>query len=1271
MKRLLSMLLAVAVVASCVFVLPVTATTSDLFTYTEGGQWSADYADNAAILDQSTDIYNYVRDKNAKGTSKQGTYAYADGKASLDITGDVSNSLVHLTDLDLSKLNLNTDSEGWVEVTMDVNCLPYTKTEGYTYFDGSCTYDDTTQTYSYTTGDNSYWVFGIYPLVDGEIPYGKKVNSTDEDSVYNKYYGLITVNKRTDEKITVTNSETGKEEKKWDDSKLRTTEMQTAFPFQDQNDTGAKGFLEKFDESKTYTIKMRVEKNEDGTLTYREYIKDGDDWIEGYAPRNGKTFSAGTNGVTSLGLMLSTSGRATTNFAKYTLSNAKVTQSVPATVRLSDLSGKTYGDSDTVAFDFVIPADAETAKLTVDGTEVENFSKNGGVTAGAYTGSLNLAALGKTGRVTMTLSGTANGESFSKSTDFYISAPAAGSLNEAVFTDLKQGGFYADSVTFKNMEEGVSTTGTNITFDMTPGAVAGSTAKFTQLGDKWGGSTGGVANIFDWDRTDATKQDDATGYSAKLTSKFYYIKTDTPTNNSNVNLMNAYRFGGNTPKVLTGQISADKVLNINATTTNASDATKNITRETELMVEINPIVGRNATWSDVCGIKFKNGKAYVYAGQTKELGDYTANRKIDFKYEYTYDLKADDPDIAVMTYCHVWAKFADSEDWIDAGTVNKDKFNDAERCRDDGIVAAVPYWQFRLKTYLTASDVYEGTENVIGMDALPTVTVDNVNLTETTPTDARIRDLSKGFYTSWDSVPVAFTLPEGYSDAILTVDGAPIAALDAASNPSGAYTGDLNLSALGKVGTIAVELTGNANGEPFTASTTMTVNPASASTKVVRETKDMTFNVPTNASNPEAAATIGKVSVDEETGWVTIYPNGQNNQYFNDEQVWADYNTTTGEGGMLHTYCLELGATVECEKAMPKFAVQSAHKWESRANGRQGEMVGLTNDDATKSHVLQMADGSRVAFPTTETDLTMRIFIERTYTNDSDHTDVAKVYWYIDGVCCGYQTYDQTNSFADTTGYMKMMFICPGNSTTGTLPFPIKVKTLTYDKFSVLQDPTVTVGEDAKTVTVSTSNAISADSAEKITLQTNDGTEIALASKTVNTDGTVVLTATETLPADVKVVFADGVKEADKSMPVWKGKTHTSGSTSYTQTNVGPATRKGETLSGAMSINVDNTVTDLAVTDLQVYQSGQSAIVKTTVNANGAATVGKLLIVGYKGTDTPSMTECKIVDATASEAGLEDNIYTVQLDKSFDYVRVFFWSDLGTMTPLYTTQSTL
>lgn len=1242
MKRLLSLLLAVAVVASCVFVIPITATASDLFTYTEGGQWSANYADNAAVLGGSTVAgpWNSTNMDVERGNGV--TYAYnQDGTATINF--DTWRGGVKLAGLDLSKLNLNTDTTGWAEITMDVVPLPITTASGQTYFDNSYTTtgegDDTV--YTYTTKDGSAFVINLYPYTKtngaetATVPYRSKYNSETEqwedsynsanskESTYFNYFGLLTALKVTDDTQTP-------------------REWKTVHHFARNNSTETDGngnlnITWDFTEGEKIQLKFRVEKKEDGHMEVKNYVYRDGEWNTGAGALT-SNIAPGT--LTNIGIGTGSSDRPNSNTIRYTLSNAKVTQSVPTTVRLSDLSDKRYSEDDTGTFDFVIPEGVTAAKLTVDGTEVQNFTA-----AGAYTGSLNLAKLGKNGRVTMTLSGTANGEAFSQSTDFYIAAPAAGSLNEAVFSDLKQGGFYAETVTFKDMEEGATEKQTvdKVTASLTPGG-NGSTFKFSELGST-GGSTSGRYIVYNYNRNNASAGSDAAGWSnAQLRDNSGYYQDVIARDKDAGLLLDSYHFD-NTTKVVTGQVSSDKVVDF----TNTEGKSRGIE------FSFGPNWGNhNRWWIDTCGIRWENGNVYVYSPQGSEnLGAYTANNKIDLKMVFRYDLNEANPQRADAIYYDMYARIAGTADWTFAGTATKTNADYIATDRDDTTSIETRYALFgmNIKTYGQGTDV--DAEGKSALESLPTITADNFTLTETTPTDARIQDLSKGFYTSWDSVPVAFTLPEGYSDAILTVDGTPIAAMDATSNPSGAYTGNLNLSALGKVGTVEVKLIGTVGDEEFTASTTMTVNPATAGEQIVKEAKNYTYEAKGGADNADV------VTSTDEDGWVSFKALGGGAGRFNVGSVWSDYNESSNPNGpFLQTYCVELGAKVDFGNAMPKLGLRVQRMYKNRTT----ESSQATQSSTASAKRTLLTNEGYTELPMGEFDLKMRIFTIRTVESETSYKDVYRVYYYIDDVCKGYQDFNSDSPLSNQKGYMQMTFT--NDWTRAETPFPIKVKTLTYNKFSVLDTPTVSVAADNKTVTVDLGAGIA--DANKIVLQTNDGTEVEVDDRYSDEDG-VTLVAAEVLPADVKVVLTNGVKEADKDVVLWTG--DKDNTTPYSKTAT--ATRKGETLSGAMSINLDNTVADLAVTDLQVYQSGQSAIVKTTVNANGAATVGKLLIVGYKGTDTPSMTECKIVDATASAAGLEDNIYTVQLDKSFDYVRVFFWSDLIGITPLYTTQSTL
>lgn len=1243
MKRLLSMLLAVAVVASCVFVLPVSATTSDLFTYTEGGQWSANYADNAAVLGGSTVAGPWNATNKDVESGSGVTYTYnANGTATIDY--DTWRGGVKLKDLDLSGLNLNTDTTGWAELTMDVVPLPITKTEGQTYFDNSYTTSGEGEetVYTYTTKDGSAFALSFYPYTkvsgaeNATVPNRSKyneetgqwedavnsVNSTE--STYSNYYGLLTALKVTDDTKTP-------------------REWKTVHHFARNNSTeidgdGNHNITWDFTDGEKISLKFRVEKMDDGHMAVKTYVYRDEEWNAGAGTM---CYNIAPGTLTNLGIATGSSDRPSTNTIRYTLSNAKITQSIPTTVRLSDLSDKRYSENDTATFDFVIPDGVDSATLTVDGTEVQNFG-----TAGAYTGTLNLAALGKTGRVTMTLSGTANDEPFSKSTEFYISAPAAGSLNEAVFSDFKQGGFYADTVTFKDMEEGSiqDQTVDNVTADLTAGG-DGSTFKFSALGST-GGSTSGRYTVYNYNHNNTSTGSDAEGWSnAQLRSNNGYYQDLVARDKDAGLLLDSYHFD-NTTKVVTGQISSDKVVDFK----NTDGASRGIE------FSFGPNWGNhNRWWIDTCGIRWQDGRVYVYVpGSVKDMGEYTANTKIDLKMVFRYDLNEANPQRADQIYYDMYARIAGTDDWTFAGTATKTNADYTSTDRDDTTTIETRFALFgmNIKTYGQGTDVDKDGDTAL--ESLPTITADNFTLTELTPTDARIRDLSKGFYTSWDSVPVAFTLPEGYSNAILAVDGAPIAAMDAATNPSGAYTGDLNLSALGKVGEIKVELTGTANGEAFTASTTMTVNPASAGEQIVKEAKSYQFEANGGADN----ATKVETSTDED-GWVSFKALGGGAGTFNVGSVWSDYAESSNPNGpFLQTYCVELGAKVDFGNAMPKLGLRVQRMYQNRTTESNQATQSST---ASAKRTLLTSEGY-TELPMGEFDLKMRVFTLRTVESDTSYNDVYRIYYYIDGVCKGYNDFTATTPLSNQKGFMQMTFT--NDWTRAETPFPIKVKTLTYNKFSVLDTPTVTVAEDNKTVTVDLGSGIA--DANKIVLQKNDGTEVEVEERYSDEDG-VTLVAAEVLPADVKVVLTDGVKEADKEVVLWLGTNGTT--TPYSK--IGTATRKGETLSGAMSFNLENTASALAVTDLQVYQSGQSAIVKTTVNATGTATVGKLLVAGYKGTNTPYMTECKTVDATASAAGLEDAIYTVQLDKSFDYVRVFFWSDLGTMTPLYTTQSTL
>lgn len=806
----------------------------------------------------------------------------------------------------------------------------------------------------------------------------------------------------------------------------------------------------------------------------------------------------------------------------YQFSNASLVEK-SSTAKITDLSDQAYTGNELVPVSVYLPANYKEAVLSIDGNDVAGFKD---MAAGAYTATLSIAGLGKSGRMPMTLSGTtADGETFSVSTNFFVAAPAAGSLDEELFSDPVASSYYADKLAMDNAAAlNRTVSGFTYAYD--------STSQSATVHN--GGAYQTKAKLFDF-------------VSLRL--------NDVESGSLEIN-MNVEVKPGNGSEYPTGSSSGSAWA----------------------IFTLSPII--NGTAVDK-GIDRYNAAtlAFVTAGYA---GAETPLLSAD-RLAYTNSVPAAGNKVPLKILV---TKDADGITWT-----QQVKFN------DKWIAPNAANTTYTGTGDLTGMRLWVG-QNATAASSFVSWGISDVSVVEKAATTAEIRDLSAGFYTQYDTVPVDFNLPTGYKDAMITVDGTPVAVYAAATGDNaGSWQSKLNLKELGKVGAVKIGLKGTMNGGgEFNKSTTINVKAATAGADAVDNTKAVL------ADNSGLSSNIA-------------YTN----------QIWS------GTDAYLTQYAIEVSADVDFRQIVPTI----------RFTGPR-----YTYGDGYNVYNIQ----NRFEFPKGQYKLKL-VFINNNFNTKDGSSSPMNVTAYVDGVCLGTVQIASDNSYplADRGGKISIVFGKP----TGWVDETISVKNITLNKYSLVTVNSVAaVGDNAVSVTFDREMESTG-----ISLAKADGTPIA-ATATVS-GKTVTLTAESALPADVKVVFGAGAEEADYQF------------SGYTGNNTAALTRPGQAITVPFAISANNGAASVQASELKVWESGQNAIIKATVNAIEAGTAAKLVVAAYKNNGgIPKMVESQILDITATAAGVSDYAYNVQFDNSYDYFKVFLWNNFGGMESLYDSQKT-
>ncbi len=860
----------------------------------------------------------------------------------------------------------------------------------------------------------------------------------------------------------------------------------------------------------------------DVTMQHYFRLSDLDEWTEAADASTSKTGVTNAT-IGDIQLRLRLSGSPTEN-ATWVLKNFSVKELASSEAAITDLSDQSYVGNELVPVSICLPANYKEAVLTAGDTDIATFK---GVASGGYTANLSIAGLGKTGRIPLTLSGTTtDGKTFSASTNFYVAAPAAGSLDEELFTETQASPYYAEKVIMNSDE-----------------FLAGNAHVDT------------TSSI--WDAPAAS------GGAASLTTKGYaYVKLNTVVNGTVDADVNVYEL-------------TTKVKMTNASTATGSPC-----------FGFYPIIGETvvAPGSTYFSLAFKKQSSgsfmvYPYWSGTGVAYDPVNNPNDYIEYKVVVTVDSANKTANVVPY----ARLNDGE-WVQGTGLTKSELTDT----------ALTGWN------LVQNHQSGATEGAYSLY--------DASVIEKAATTAEIRDLSAGFYTQYDTVPVDFNLPTGYKDAMITVDGTPVAVFDAATGDNaGSWQSKLNLEKLGKVGAVTIGLQGNMNGGgTFSKSTTLTVKAATAGADSVDWTK---------ATVIDNAALTTTVDATADTG---IYR--------------PVYNATNNPNKpFLTQYALEYCADVDFSNVIPTISFEgSALTW-------------------TSGYALNNIQ-SKFSFPKRAFKLKL-VFINGNFDARDGSSMPTNVTAYADDVCLGTVTINEGSSrnMNDHEGYVRLKFGKP----TGYADEALTVKNFTVNKYSLISAVSAEmVSDNAVSVTLDRTMESSG-----ISLAKADGTPIA-ATATVS-GKTVTLTAESALPADVQVVFGTEAEEADYTF------------TGYIKgTSTADLTRLGEAITVPFAVSANNTAATLQGTDLKVWESGQNAIIKATVNEL-AGSNAKLIVAAYNDNNgLPKLVESKVETLSATEAGLKDYVFNLQFDNSYDYFKVFLWDATSGINALFDSQNT-
>lgn len=1098
MKRIVSMILAVALVASCLFVLPVSATETDLFTYEQGGHWTQNVPMTSAEILAGDLLVNQKYVTYTAPTSDSDS-------ATLVTTGNLNTYSGDKFSTAKGFKFTKEDGKRLVELTVELQL------DNLDFFEKAT--------------DNVGFCFGMYPVING----------TDFKTTLNGYTHLVI-------------------------RRVGTDEYGVYYGYSWSTATSSTPYTK--DTILEYKMSCELDGN---TATLTEYGRAKGETV--WNQIGTVTKEVDNPEITAFGLHEYTYPDSKVDTSTYPvkakISNAQLTESI-AGAQISDLSSKSYSSTAKVPVNIYLPEGTTEAKLLADGIEIADFSKNGGVTAGAYSGTLDLAKLNKVGEVTLTLSGKANGTAFTSSTKCTVVEPAKGSLNTELFTEPTASNGFAsmdmDTAEFLNQTPTCTVSGATGVYSYD--AESKSAAVYFYGTTEW--------------KTDFIHFDELAFNNADTAELEIDMKVSVQ------------------PGALTSWSDYDQ-----KDGTTALEAGKQLKYD---KFQFNPIVDGTAvpTTSNrySSGVYFRN-KGYD-GDATPTIG---ARRTTDDSIRANADGGVVDYKILITKSngtIHYTQKYKVNGIWLtDAST----GYNTVEGPAGK----------------LTGLQLWMGNDNAAA-DNYVKWHLSDVTVTETV-TSAQLREF-QGYYTQYDTVPVEFYLPEGYQDAMILVDGTPVAVYEEADgDASGSYKANLDLSKLGKAGTVSVQLKGTMqSGTAFERQSEITVYAAMNNATVQ---KTITVDTLSGMQTGDTMKSFGLTT----------------NGVFRDDMGVA--TDQSGNRRNFSQYILEVGADVDFTQIVPNVTFY----------GTKSPWSGSLN--------VPVIIGNSLNLPKGEYNLKFRVTTK--HNSDTADGDTFKVAVYVDGCCYGVveSTLDGI-SMNDQYARTDFKFIAPD----GYNNEKIGVSNLTYKQFNVFDAKTAV---DGNAVTVTLNRAVTTDSVSNITLQTQDGTAIT-ATTSLSADGkTVTLTAQNTLPADTQVVLGNDLKEADYTFTG-----HISGKDANESTIATWSERtyaEGDTITKPVTVSLNNTATTLQASDLKVWESGQSAIVKATVNTT--ATEGaRLIVAAYSGTATPSLTECATIDIPAGSS-LTNVVKTVQFDHAFDYVKVFLWDAFTGMNALYTTQSTL